>query len=394
MKRALQASIFCLMVLVFGGEAAADQTAPKTVTCQESLPKGAKRPKITERFPGEVISGYQATLEITIRHGKGETPLPNGFHVYPETDIGKIFEEAGFIVAEVETGDNASVETKEDGNLSLTTVKIPFVLAPKKSGKHSLTLPQCPITIQRASGDEEITVCTQLHLVTVIDPTSDETDPKPRPNPAPRPQYEEWYLMLYILLGVLAAIILASLVSWWVRRQMRKPVPMAQAARRLPWLVALEELDALRVSPLLSAQSDGGKDRTILYDSVSDTVRKYLGARYGFDNVGIEGLETTTDEMMTLLKRVRPGVPRIDEIEAFLADCDLVKFARVVPEVTECTTALDRAEAIIRATTPAPPSPQNPKREPPNPQFPQPPGPPPPTTPAFTPDTLHSSEGP
>jgi hypothetical protein len=46
-----------------------------------------------------------------------------------------------------------------------------------------------------------------------------------------------------------------------------------------------------------------------LFDRVSDTVRKYLGARYGFEGLGFDGLETTTAEMMTLLKRVRPGVP-------------------------------------------------------------------------------------
>ena len=36
---------------------------------------------------------------------------------------------------------------------------------------------------------------------------------------------------------------------------------------------------------------------------MSDAVRKYLGGRYGFD-----GLETTTGEMTSILKRVEPPV--------------------------------------------------------------------------------------
>ncbi|MFO0548475.1 MAG: hypothetical protein U0271_08820 [Polyangiaceae bacterium] len=364
--------------------ATADQTAPKQVTCTETIPKGAKRPKISERFPGETFSGYEAVLEVTIKHGKGETPLPNGFHVYDGSDLAKLFQESGFIVAELDGGDQASVETKEEQDFAVTTVKIPFVLAPKKSGKHSLTLPQFPLTLQRASGDD-MTVCTQLHLVTVVDPTSEEADPKPRPNPPPRPQIEDWPLIRWLLGALFAAILIAALVTWWVRNQMRKPVPAGRPERRLPWEIALEELASLRASPLLSAQPDAGKDRTVLYDSVSDTVRKYLGARYGFDDLGLDGLETTTDEMLHLLRRVRPAVPGLSDIEAFLADCDLVKFARVVPEANECTVALDRAEGIVRGTVPVAPT-SGSQQKPPAATPPAPTPPPPQVTPpAFTP---------
>jgi hypothetical protein len=68
--------------------------------------------------------------------------------------------------------------------------------------------------------------------------------------------------------------------------------------------------------------------------------------------LGFDGLETTTGEMMTLLARVRPGVPRIDLVRRFLDECDLVKFAKVDPSIADCDEALRRAETIVRVTTP------------------------------------------
>jgi len=51
----------------------------------------------------------------------------------------------------------------------------------------------------------------------------------------------------------------------------------------------------------------------------------------------------------------------------FLRECDLVKFANVVPTPDECARALDAGERIVRATTPqmplnrvAAPAPQDP----------------------------------
>src|SRR6185369_6500871 len=83
------------------------------------------------------------------------------------------------------------------------------------------------------------------------------------------------------------------------------------------------------------------------YDRTSDAVRKYLGGRYGFD-----GLETTTREMTSMLKRIQPPVVELDTILAFLQECDLVKFARFTPSDEDCTRILDQAEHIVRVTIP------------------------------------------
>jgi hypothetical protein len=176
-------------------------------------------------------------------------------------------------------------------------------------------------------------------------------------------------MMWWILAGVVLALLVIGLLIRYIRKQMALAAPGLEKQKRLPWEEALLELEALKASPLYDSRSGAGAIRAELFDRISDTVRKYLGARYGFDGLGFDGLETTTNEMMTLLGRVRPGIPRVDLIQTFLGECDLVKFARVEPAIDDCDQALSRAVSIVQATTPLPglgsPSPEEPPRAPP-----------------------------
>jgi hypothetical protein len=85
------------------------------------------------------------------------------------------------------------------------------------------------------------------------------------------------------------------------------------------------------------------------FDRVSDIVRRYLGDRYGFD-----GLESTTREMLGELRRTTPRIVVLDEIERFLRQADLVKFAGLKPGEPECVNALSEAAVIVERTVPAP----------------------------------------
>ena len=108
----------------------------------------------------------------------------------------------------------------------------------------------------------------------------------------------------------------------------------------------MEELQQIRYEDLIQKERFAEH-----YDRVSDTVRKYLGARYGFD-----GLETTTKEMLTELKRSRVELQTYATVEVFLRDVDLVKFAKRTPTEAECVLVLDQAEGFVRTTLPAPSS--------------------------------------
>ena len=84
-----------------------------------------------------------------------------------------------------------------------------------------------------------------------------------------------------------------------------------------------------------------------LVDGVSDVVREYLGAIFGFD-----GLESTTDEMVDALVHARAKGDFVRDVGRYLNRCDLVKFAKVVPDEAEVDHAFTRAHELIRASAP------------------------------------------
>jgi hypothetical protein len=211
-----------------------------------------------------------------------------------------------------------------------------------------LHLPPLPVSVARANNDV-VTLCTKPHSIIVDDPTASTPDAKPKGNPPPRPQREEWVSLERGLAWGAAGVVVGGLLAWLVYRWMKRPRPVPPPPPpRPPWEVALERLDEIRHAGLLETQRFAE-----FFDRVNDSVRQYLGARFGFD-----GLESTTDETLKALRRAPHfGLP-LPELAAFLQECDLVKFADVTPTLTECERALAQAERVVRATTPLGATPQ------------------------------------
>ncbi len=313
-----------------------------TGSCIEHLPPGKQHPKLSEKFQSRGVAGHVATLEVTVEHGKGETVLPNGFHLQLGSDAEHALERAGFALPDPDGGAGPTLKTKVSGQHATTTVKIPLVPLPTKPGRQKLSLPPLPIAIARASG-EVITLCTRPHEITVEDPTGNTPHAKPHPNPKPRRQMEEWTTARNVTYAALIALVVGALVAWLLGRWLRRPRPEPPPPPpRPPWETALEELFDIRHAGLITEQRFSEH-----FDRVSHTVRKYLGDRYGFD-----GLESTTREILTFIGRVMPAVSVMPEIEVFLREADLVKFARLTPTEQDCETALARGEHIVHSTIP------------------------------------------
>ncbi len=314
------------------------------VSCLEKIPPGVSRPSMAESFPARGMSGYAANLEVTITHGGGETVFPGGVKLGSDEAAAKALKEVGFIIPDADGGAPILIETREGSASATTKVTLPFVPLPKDGGRNQLDLPPMPIVIARANGDL-MTLCTARHHIVVEDPIANEVEPKVKPNPPARSQREQWDLAKQVAIGLAIGLLLGVAAAFLFRWYRRRPVIVIAPPPRLPWLTALDELDAIRRSKLIA------EDRTAEYfDRVSNCVRKYLGARYGFD-----GLESTTDEMRAVLKRIRPQVPGLKRISVFLEECDLVKFARAVPDGEACLEALARGEEIVRTTIPVAP---------------------------------------
>jgi hypothetical protein len=315
--------------------------APRSYSaCVEHIPEGKTRPEVKETFPERGKSGYTATLHVEIQHGAGESVLPGGFKLQLDSPEGKALRAAQFMIPSFEGPAAPRVEPLTAAGASGTSVDLSFVPLPKDGGPHTLTLPSVPIAIARASG-ELITICTSPHTLLVDDPTSNEAEAKPRRNPPPLRQVEVWTAAKNVALGALIAlpvgVLVAFLISRWLRRQ--KPVPPPPPPRP-PWEVALEALLLLRGKRLLEQGLT-----TQHFAEVSLAVREYLGRRFGFD-----GLESTTRELLEHLVPAKPAPELREEIEALLRRADLVKFANLTPQVSECEIAYERAEHIVRST--------------------------------------------
>jgi hypothetical protein len=316
---------------------------PGPLGCVERLPAGKERPKFTESFPARGLSGHALPLVVTVVHGPAETVLPTGFQFQPDAPEAKALKDAGFIVPNPEGGAGPKVQRTE-GAATKSTVTLSFVALPKEPGRHQLTLPALPISIARASG-ELVSLCTQPHTITIEDPTSSTPNPKPKQNPPPRPQREEWtFLKQAVSIGAVAVVV-GAILAWLVGRWLKRPRPAPPPPPpRPPWEVALESLHDLRHAGLTREGRFAEH-----FDRVSDVVRRYLGDRYGFD-----GLESTTREMLGELRATTPRIVVLDDIERFLRQADLVKFARLTPTELECSTALAEAEQIVQLTVPTP----------------------------------------
>ena len=323
---------------------AAPVAAAPEPSCIEKVPAGKARPSFTEAFPSRGLSGHALPLVVSVTHGKAETVLPTGFRFQPETGEAKALKQAGFILPDASGDAGPKVVRQDAGDGTKSLITISFVALPKEPGRHLLTLPPVPITLARASG-ELVTVCTRPHSITVEDPTSSTPNAKPKDNPPPRQQREEWTSLKQAMgIGAIALVVGAAL-AWLIGRWLKRPRPVPPPPPpRPPWEVALEALHDLRHAGLTREGRFAEH-----FDRATDIVRRYLGDRYGFD-----GLESTTREMLGELRTTTPRIAVLDEIERFLRQADLVKFARLTPSEPECATALGEAELIIERTVPPP----------------------------------------
>lgn len=148
-----------------------------------------------------------------------------------------------------------------------------------------------------------------------------------------------------IALGVLLILGIGLLLG---RRVKRRPKPVFVSPPRPAWIIARERLEAL--------EPPGFDDRDAVrnhYFSLSEIIREYLGARFGFDS-----LELTTSELLDRLEKLGwPDGLSAPETEAFLLDCDLVKFARYLPAEGELRTSLETALGLVERSVPKAPEP-------------------------------------
>lgn len=145
------------------------------------------------------------------------------------------------------------------------------------------------------------------------------------------------------LLG-LGAVLLA-LAGWWLwRRRKRRAAALRVAAAPAvpPERTAREALDELLASNLLE---EGGMK--LFYSQLSDIFRRYVEGRFQ-----IPALDRTTAELLPELRRRDELKSILPEIRPFLDSCDLVKFAKYVPDADDVQTDVTRVRQFVDQTSP------------------------------------------
>ncbi len=158
-------------------------------------------------------------------------------------------------------------------------------------------------------------------------------------------------IWIYVLLGGLLG--LAGFGYWYYRKFiMKKPVTLELETIRLPWEVALEELESLKRADLAKA----GKVKEY-YFILSEILRKYVENRFN-----LACIDRTTEEIKQELKNGILEEKIKEAFLTFLTESDLVKFAKYVPHQEKPDQDWQTAYDLVKETIP--PEPQESSTEP------------------------------
>jgi hypothetical protein len=224
-----------------------------------------------------------------------------------------------------------------------------FVLGVAAYETGDLEVPAIPLSYLTPRGEVRTVASEPLPLTIRPLVAADEPNPEAQPPRPPRSALVQDERVVRALkyggMGLGGAIVLLAgfllIRRAWRRRRVTLGAAVVAGPRRAPDAVAIEKLTALRAKGNFAA--DGYRP---FYFALTEIVREYLGARYGFD-----ALDMTTTELLEELGRRAPHLTAAgDEVPLFFGDCDLVKFAKAGSTDANALTALEAAQAIVLST--------------------------------------------
>ena len=239
-------------------------------------------------------------------------------------------------------GRKLSVDLSPDGKLTTFTFELQLLCF--DVGVHEIG----PIRVRITSAAGElIDLESNTSTIEVLSLLANEPDPQLKPPTEPVLVEQDDYRLL-IALGILLAIALGALLAWlfmrwWQKRDRPEPPPPPPPP---PWETALTELHQLERGRA-EAISEGRTEEWV--DAVSDSIRAYLGRRFGF-----HGLESTTDEIADQLRRAKSLTIERQDAVGFLGQCDLVKFAKASLADEASLTLIEEALTLVDQTRPSP----------------------------------------
>jgi hypothetical protein len=180
--------------------------------------------------------------------------------------------------------------------------------------------------------------------------TPEDAGPATNKPPLAWPDRVPRWIPVFLGIAALAAL-LALLIIFWVRRRSVTPPPPPPIPPHEKALAALHELET-------AGHIEAGRVEPF-YLGVSAIVRRYLEDRFH-----LRAPESTTEEFIREAASARVLMPDHQQlVQAFLEQCDLVKFARFQPSALAMRDTLAAARRLIEETRPAPAPAAAPKPE-------------------------------
>jgi len=203
------------------------------------------------------------------------------------------------------------------------------------------------VKLQLRIGAESVTIGSQPIPVRVESVLGDDESSEPAgiKDPVALPAD---FRALRIALGVLLGLLVATLGVWWAIRRYggrlaARSVP-ADPFDRIPpheWVYA-----ALR--ELLDRRLAEQGNVIEFHAELARIIKRYLGGRYRVDL-----MERTTTEVPEALRQAGTPEPPLRDALALLERSDRVKFARQLPDPSQCRQEIDEAYAIVDRTRPS-----------------------------------------
>jgi hypothetical protein len=281
--------------------------------------------------PTRVPLGRRAHYTLTIRHPKGDrVQLPprgtNPFGAFQAVGVPtQGSKDEGLVVADTYVFDLVA--------LDVGATRIPLLavsLVSPEGRAYELAAPAVSVEVVDPGANEP--------LADVKMRGAKGADGKVNPVRPYAVYVRDWTLaiVLAVIGGLLVVALLAVLLTRLYMKRRRgavaegpPPVP--------PYPVVRERLAHLRVPGAYARM--GAK---AFHVEVAEAVKEYLGRRHD-----IEALEMTSVELLDAIDRLpMGGVTRV-QMEMFLANCDIVKFARGEPTEAEALDVLGTAEGIV-----------------------------------------------
>ena len=293
-------------------------------------------------FPGQIVSAaptHEASVSLESKVDKNEVTIGDPIHYTIIATMPKGIElslpQLGSNLGEFEIQDYQITGPTEEEDRIIHTID--YTIAAYDVGSYHI--PSVEIQYKTAEGGQKTISAEGIEIKVKAVAPEDAADIKDIKGPLEIKR--NWAPYRKMLLWSTLALMLIFLIFGAIRYYHKKNIfqDMKPELRRPAHEIAYEELKVIWDTFL---ENNLIKE---FYLRLSEVIRHYFSRRYQ-----INALEATTEELIQELKNQTLYWRQKSMISNFLSDCDLVKFAKYIPKMTETEKTYQLALQIIDNT--------------------------------------------